>query len=65
MKYFVVWAQDFGLEYLQYDTRQEAFAFLERLLLGGIDADKIMIFHGDTVGYTVEEHKHYTIKGDE
>jgi hypothetical protein len=65
MKYFVVWAQDFGLEYLQYGTRQEAFAFLETLLLDGVDADKIMIFHGNTVGYTVEEHKHYTIKGEE
>ena len=65
MKYFVVWTQDFGLEYLQYDTAQQAFAFLETLLLEGVDADKIMIFRGDTVGYTVEEHKHYTIKGEE
>ena len=65
MKYFVVWTDNFQLEYLQYDTAQEAFAFLETLLLEGVDADKIMIFHGDTVGYTVEEHKHYTIKGDE
>jgi len=65
MNYYVVWAQDFGLEYLQYKTAQEAFNFLETLLLEGVDADKIMIFQGTTVGYTVEEHKHYTIKGDE
>ena len=65
MKYYVVWTDNFQLEYLQYDTHKEAFAFLETLLLEGIDADKIMIFRGNTVGYTVEEHKHYTIKGEE
>ena len=65
MNYYVVWAQDFGLEYLQYKTAKEAFGFLETLLLEGVDADKIMIFQGTTVGYSVEEHKHYTIKGDE
>lgn len=64
MNYYVVWAQDFGLEYLQYKTAQEAFGFLETLLLEGVDADKIMIFQGTTVGYTVEEHKRYTIKSN-
>lgn len=64
MNYYVVWAQDFGLEYLQYSSAQEAFSFLETLLLEGVDADKIMIFHGDTVNFSVEEHKQYTITSD-